>query len=124
MAGRTPADTVAQLIAAINRQDVESALALYESDAVLMAEPGKPARGRAAIRAALEGFIALRPTLTGETHRTIQAGDVAQFSSTWKLQGTAPDGKSVQMGGTSLDVLRRQADGTWLLAIDNPWGTV
>jgi hypothetical protein len=26
------------------------------------------------------------------------------------------------MGGESSDILRRQSDGRWLIAIDNPWG--
>ena len=28
-----------------------------------------------------------------------------------------------KMQGTTSDVLRRQADGTWLFVIDNPWGS-
>ena len=123
MAGQNPAETVNQLMGAINRGDVESAVALYEPEATLVAEPGKPVRGRTAIRAALEGFIALKPTLTGETHQVIEGGDVALFSSKWSLKGATPDGKPVHMGGISSDVLRRQADGTWLIVIDNPWGT-
>jgi ketosteroid isomerase-like protein len=26
------------------------------------------------------------------------------------------------MGGDSSDLLRRQQDGRWLIAVDNPWG--
>ena len=120
--GQQPRDTVARLMEAINQGDVGAALALYEPDAVFMEEPGKPARGAQAIQAALEGFIALKPTLIGETDQTIERGDVALFYSKWRLTGTAPDGSSVQMGGTSSDILRRQADGRWLITIDNPWG--
>jgi len=43
--------------------------------------------------------------------------------SKWNLKGTGPDGKPVEMNAMSSDLLRRQADGTWLIAIDNPWGT-
>ena len=48
---------------------------------------------------------------------------MALFCSKWSLTGTGPDGKPMQLGGLSSDILRRQADGTWLIAIDNPWGT-
>jgi ketosteroid isomerase-like protein len=41
----------------------------------------------------------------------------------WTLSGTGQDGKPVTMGGLSADVLRRQPDGRWLIAVDNPWGT-
>ena len=123
MAGRTPRETVNQLMEAINRRELDAAVALYEPDATLLAEPGKPARGKPAIRAALEGFIALTPTLIGQTDQTIESGHVALFCSKWSLTGTGPDGKPMQLGGLSSDILRRQADGAWLIVIDNPWGT-
>ena len=50
------------------------------------------------------------------------AGDLALSIVGWSLTGTGPDGKSVQMEGTTSDILRKQADGNWLFAIDNPWG--
>lgn len=123
MPKRSPVDTVNKLIEAINRGDLDAALALYEPDAILVAEPGKLATGTKAIRTALEGFIALSPTLRGDTHQFLEGGNLALFCSKWTLTGTGPDGKPVKMGGTSSDVLRRQADGSWLIVIDNPWGT-
>ena len=36
--------------------------------------------------------------------------------------GTAADGSEVNLTGQTSDVVRRQADGTWLLVIDNPFG--
>jgi ketosteroid isomerase-like protein len=33
-----------------------------------------------------------------------------------------PDGKPTQMRGQSVEVARRQADGSWLFAIDLPLG--
>lgn len=123
MAGSRPRDTINQLMEAINRKDLESALALYEPDAIFMPEPGKHVKGKEAIRPVLAGFIALNPTLRGETDQTIEHGDLALFYSKWNLTGMGPDRKPVRMGGVSSDVLRRQADGKWLIAIDNPWGT-
>lgn len=117
------ADVVTQLMNAISRGDLDVALALYEPDAVFLAEPGKPVRGQQAIREVLQGFIALEPTLSSLKHRVIEQGDVALYFSQWSLKGTGPDGKPVQMSGVSSDVLRRQSDGTWLIIIDNPWGT-
>ncbi|MEW6684331.1 MAG: nuclear transport factor 2 family protein [Nitrospirota bacterium] len=123
MAGKSPVDTVNTLIEAINRGDLGAALAQYEPHAILVAEPGKVATGTKAIRTALEGFIALKPTLRGDAHQFLEGGNLALFCSKWTLTGTGPDGKPVEMGGTSSDVLRRQADGNWLIVIDNPWGT-
>ena len=122
MPGQSPIDTVNALIEAMNRGDVEAALALYEPGATLVVEPGRLATGTEALRKALEGFIGLKPTLKTEKRDVIEAGDVALYCSAWSLSGIAPDGAPVSMGGNSSDVLRRQADGRWRIAIDNPWG--
>jgi len=107
----------------MNYGDIETALSLYESEAILVVEPGKVARGTTAIRTALEGFMSLKPTLKGEIHQTFNVGELALYCSRWTLIGTSPDRKAVEMTGVSTDVLRRQIDGRWLIAIDNPWGT-
>jgi uncharacterized protein (TIGR02246 family) len=120
MAG--PIDTVNQLVDAINRGDLERALAAYEPEAVLLVQPGQLARGSIQLREALAGFIALKPTLTSEAQEIIEAGDVALYVGRWNLRGTDPAGKPVAMAGESADILRRQADGRWLVALDNPWG--
>jgi uncharacterized protein (TIGR02246 family) len=118
-----PEGTVVRLSEAINRGDLEAAVGLYEPNAVLVAQPGQLARGPAAIRDAMQGFIALRPTLSTAVSHVIESGDVALYLGRWSLSGVAPDGGAVTMGGDSSDVLRRQADGHWLIALDNPWGT-
>ena len=120
MAG--PIDTVNQLVDAINREDLERAVKAYEPGAILLVQPGKPARGSSQLREALAGFIALKPTLTSEAQEVIEAGDVALYMGRWNLRGTDPAGKPVTMAGESADILRRQDDGRWLIALDNPWG--
>ncbi len=76
-----------------------------------------------ALRDALAGFIAMKPTLKTELYKVIQSDDIALYISKWSLNGGGPDGKPVQMYGKSSDILRRQADGRWLIALDNPWRT-
>ena len=117
-----PIDTVNRLVDAINRGDLESAAKLYEPDAALVAQPGRLARGSVQLREALGGFIALKPTLRSEAQEVIEAGDVALYMGRWNLRGTDPAGKEVVMAGASADILRRQEDGRWLIALDNPWG--
>jgi ketosteroid isomerase-like protein len=55
--------------------------------------------------------------------RILQASDLALVITTWSFTGTGPDGKPVKLAAKSADVLRRQADGSWRIVIDNPWGT-
>lgn len=40
----------------------------------------------------------------------------------WTIQGTAADGQTVSLAGTTADVARRGADG-WRFVLDNPFGT-
>lgn len=118
----TPVDVVSQLIEAITKGDLDRAVAAYEPGASFIVQPGTVVTGATALRQALSGFIALKPTMTTEAHRLIQSGDIAQYISRWSLKGRDPDGKEIQMKGVSFDILRRQADGRWLIALDNPWG--
>jgi ketosteroid isomerase-like protein len=38
----------------------------------------------------------------------------------WVMIGQAPDGTEVSQQGLSVAVLRKQADGRWLMVLDNP----
>jgi hypothetical protein len=51
------------------------------------------------------------------TDLLIEVGLLVRFHS-----ATDPQGNAVELSGQASDVLRRQADGTWLLVIDNPYG--
>ena len=115
--------TVTRLADALNRGDLDAAAGLYESEAVLVGTPGTAARGNAGIRDALREFIRLRTTLTTSSSRVLEAGDLALYLGRWRATGIGPDGAPVALGGESADVLRRQADGRWLIVLDNPWGT-
>ncbi len=119
---RGPIDAVHQLVAAINAGNLDAAVALYEPTGVLISPAGVPARGTAELRAALGGFIAMKPRLEAQAERVFESGDLALYLSRWTLHGVDPGGKAIEMAGESTDVLRRQADGRWLVAIDNPWG--
>jgi uncharacterized protein (TIGR02246 family) len=118
---RTPEGVIRIFADRLNEGDVEGALQLYEPGASFVAEPGTTVTGREGIRKALERFAALRPTLTGDIQGVREGGDVALVLNRWHLMGEGPDGP-VEMSGTSVDVLRRQPDGSWRVVIDDPWG--
>jgi len=114
--------TVAAFVAAVNRGDLEGALAHYAEDAVFVAEPGRVLSGREAIRAALGAMLAARPRLLTRAHGVVASADLALYYADWRLEGISPDGNRYVQGGRSADVLRREADGHWRIAVDNPWG--
>jgi uncharacterized protein (TIGR02246 family) len=105
-----------------NAGDLDGLMELYESDAALIAKPGSVARGSEQMRAALQGFLALKGRITLDTKLVVTVSDLAYLSNTWSLSGTGPDGNPVTLGATTAEVARRQADGTWRYAIDNAWG--
>jgi uncharacterized protein (TIGR02246 family) len=103
--------------------DLDAMVELYEPDATFVPQPGERVTGRDEIRAALSTFLAVEPRMTGRIEKVLRAGDTALVANRWKLSGTAPDGSPVEMAATSADVLRRRADGSWGIVIDDPWGT-
>src|SRR6266496_408926 len=105
-----------------NAQDIDALLSLYEPTATLVPFPGPPVSGHAAIREALQGFLSLKGQMKIEIKEVFQAGDIALLLSRWVLKGTDPGGAAVELSGQTSDVARRQSDGSWLLAIDNPNG--
>ena len=102
--------------------DLEAMMELYEPDAAFAPQPGETVTGRDQIRAALEGFLAVKPRMDGTIEKVLEAGDTALVTNRWRLAGTAPDGTPVRMAATSADVLRRRPDGSWGIVIDDPWG--
>jgi len=117
-----PYAVIEQFAECLSAGDVDGALALYADDATFVVRPGEVVRGGDAIRAALAQFAALEPEMEGEKVKVIEAGDTALVVNRWSLRGTTPDAQPLEMAGTSADVLRRQDDGRWLVAIDDPWG--
>ena len=105
-----------------NAGDLDALMELYESDTALIAQPGSVARGSEQVRAALQGFLALKGRITLETRLVVTVDDLAYLSNSWSLTGTGPDGNPVALGATTAEVARRQADGTWRYVIDNAWG--
>jgi len=121
MPARQPTDLHSLFADAFNRFDEDALIALYEPDATLIPEPGSTVRGHEAIREALGNFLALRGTIKLDTIRVYESGDLALLHGHWTLNGHGPDGNPLQMEGRSSEVVRRQADGSWLYTLDNPF---
>ncbi len=106
---------------AVNSGNLEGLMALYEPDASFNPEPGQEIHGKEAIRGALEEFLSMNPRITLNTKVLAQIADVALCTANWHLTGTPPDGP-VDLNGQSVEVARKQSDGSWLFIIDNPFG--
>jgi ketosteroid isomerase-like protein len=106
----------------LNAGDLDALMALYEPGAALMPMPGSVVVGAAAVREALAGFIAMKPTIRTSGRLVAQTGDLALLANDWTLDATGQDGKPVTMSGSAIEVARRQPQGHWLFALDMPFG--
>lgn len=97
------------IVERLNAGDVDGLVALYEPDAVLALPDGQVATGSDQIRTAFERLVDARPTFEPGTQRpTLRFGDLALTSS------------HLASGVVTVEVARRQPDGTWLWVIDQP----
>ncbi len=110
------------LSAAFNAGDLEALLALYDPEAVYVIKPGRVTRGRDELRATMAHNLSLRGRLVTTPESFTQAGDVMLVLGSFTLAGQRHDGTAFERTARFADVLRRQADGRWLIAVDNPFG--
>jgi uncharacterized protein (TIGR02246 family) len=119
----TPERVLRSIVEGINSGNIDALMTLYEDEAAFATQPGSLAHGLHGVRDGLAGFIAMKGTLDLEVTRVLEANDLALVIGQWSFVGVAPDGQPVRLTAQNADVLRRQTDGTWRFAIDNPWGT-
>jgi uncharacterized protein (TIGR02246 family) len=121
MPAKTPEACDVVLAEYIGAGDVESLIALYEPNAVLV-DPGsgKALEGHAAIRESFVGLIGAKARLECRVVKVLRSGDVALVYNDWTGTMVGPDGNRISIGGKASEVVRRQADGTWRYVLDDP----
>jgi uncharacterized protein (TIGR02246 family) len=105
----------------INAADLESALSLYDSEAVVIQQDGSIKRGTNEIRQHLEGLLSLKPRISTIVLNTVRVGNVAMIFSKWRILGESNNREAVDVTGKSYDIVTLKSDGTWRIAIDNPF---
>jgi ketosteroid isomerase-like protein len=123
---RQPEDCNRILLAALEAGDIETSVLLYEPTAVLFKKSGATMTGHDAIRENNAALIALKPTFHIEEIVTTMNGDQTIATTRMKatLAGTKADGAPVSGAISSLEVLRKQQDGSWRYVIDDPFGSM
>lgn len=114
--------TIEKMVNAFHKKDIAGVLTTYEENAIVMFEPQKPVSGKENLRMAFTQFCEMNPIFTFGSHEIYISGDIATHIAPWTMVGQMPDGKKIEQSGLSIAVLRKQADGNWLMIQDNPNG--
>lgn len=108
--GSKPEDVTRMVAERVNDGDASGAAALYESEAVLAYPSDRPTTGRSAIQTVYRKMIDAGVKFGNEPQLpTVVFEDLALTST-----------RSADNTGVRVQVLRRQADGSWLRIIDRP----
>jgi ketosteroid isomerase-like protein len=110
----TPEDLLNSQVEEFNKGDISFLMTLYEKDACFASKPEQVVDDLDTIRWTLQGFVDMGAKLEVRVKRVIQASDLALLITEWSINGNESNGTVV---------LRRQSNGTWLMVIENPWGT-
>ena len=104
---------------AVANQDTGALAAFYTADALLLAPNAPVAQGTQAIRAVFDGYVeAGAGSLELENTAFEEHGDIIIDAGRYTLSVQTPDGDSMTDVGKYLQVLKRQADGSLLIAYD------
>jgi len=103
--------------------DITAVMTSYEDVATVLFEPASPVSETAQMKQMFAGMAAVNPVFTYSGHEVIVNGDIAMHIAPWTMTGQTPDGNEIGQSGLSIAVLRRQADGSWKMVIDNPHGS-
>jgi ketosteroid isomerase-like protein len=114
---RTMNETFAR---AFNSRNISNLIALYEPGAMLRIDASDRALiGTDQTAAELSALLHVTGTMISNNIFCIEQGDLALLRADWKL--VADDG-GVVVSGSSAEIVRRQADGSWLYVIDHATG--
>ncbi len=124
MPAQKPEECDLLLLEAIGKEDLDAAVAMYEPNATFVVSADQVVTGQAAIREVMQGFIAAKATFNIEAVTAVPSADGSVAVTRVKGSSTSPgpDGKSVTTPLHSVEVVRKQPDGTWLFIIDDPSG--
>ncbi len=115
-------NTVKNMTQAFEAGNIDAVMSSYEEKASIAFEPKSTVSDQEQIREMFNAMSAIKPVFEYAGHDVIVNGDLAVHIAPWSMKGVSPDGQVISQSGLSVSVLRKQADGSWKLVIDNPHG--
>lgn len=126
VSARQPDDLSRILVQALETGDIETSVALYEPSAVLFSKSGRTMTGLDEIRKNNAALIALKPKFNIVFIKFTLSGDGSLATNRMKatLSWQDAEGKPVEASVDTLEVARKQEDGSWRYIIDDPYGSM
>jgi len=95
--------------------DIDSVLSVYDPEPVFLNQSGEVKKSGDELRQELADFAARKAVFNFDIMQVIQSGDIALMHTKWKI--SSPQ----QMSVYTIEVARRQPDGTWRWLIGDPF---
>jgi uncharacterized protein (TIGR02246 family) len=122
MTSERPDDCDRAFAACVKARDLDGLMALYEPEAQYVRRDGTVVVGQAAIRALLQSLTTVATEIDMNVVRVVALNGIALVYNDWKSKAVSEDGQVRESSGRAIEVVRRQPDGRWLFAIDDPFG--
>ncbi|WP_420570841.1 YybH family protein [Kordia sp.] len=115
-------DAITKMTEAFQNKDIDTVMACYEPNAVIVFEPESPISDTHILREMFTKMSMVNPIFTYSGHEVFITGNIATHIAPWTMTAKAPDGTEIKQSGLSVAVLRKQKNGQWLMILDNPHG--
>jgi ketosteroid isomerase-like protein len=102
-------DAHAALAAAFNTGNVATVLRMYDVNGIIVPEPNKPVSRADKFAESIKTILSIKGKMEIKTVYCLQTGDLALGRSEWSIT----DGDEVKISAKGIEVMKRQADGTW-----------
>jgi len=110
-------ELIATWMEASKKGDLRTVLSLMTDDVVFMV-PGREPFGKSEFAAMSEGMKDVRVDGQAEIRELKVLGDWAYMRNHIRMAVTPPNGQTARRSGYTLTILKKGADGRWLLARD------
>lgn len=114
-------DFDAQWSNAASAKDLDKMLSYYADDAIVLQPNGPMLNSKDAIRKVWQAMLTA-PGFAGGWKATkvevAKSGEIGYVSGTWEFTMNGPNGKPATERGKFVEVVKKQADGTWKCAVD------
>ncbi|MCJ8012954.1 DUF4440 domain-containing protein [Paenibacillus sp. KQZ6P-2] len=117
-----PEDMNPAFAEAYNSGNIDSLLALYEPQGILINPNGGIDQGIDHVRKTLEDLLQLKGNMVSKNMYCIPFENMALMRAHYILHTVDADGNPIQIQGHTSEIVRKQPDGSWLYIVDHPFG--